>query len=168
MPGCPLQRISLTIGVTQDGGREVVGVMVGDSETEVFWAQFLRHLRERGLSCVRLGISDSHSALVKAIRKRRAARPATTAIWRVARAATEPVSPCVPRSMAVVPMTCDPAPASNRAGTYSRIVWAQMSRDEASIAGTRGRMRMPGRERSRGRPPRRQRRPARWLSGGPR
>ncbi|MGA5443327.1 IS256 family transposase, partial [Streptomyces griseoincarnatus] len=39
------------------------------SETEAFWAQFLRHLRERGLSGVRLVISDSHSGLVKAIRK---------------------------------------------------------------------------------------------------
>ncbi|MFC7900481.1 IS256 family transposase [Streptomyces griseoincarnatus] len=63
------QAIVIATGVTQDGGREVVGVMVGDSETEVFWAQFLRHLRERGLSGVRLVISDSHSGLVKAIRK---------------------------------------------------------------------------------------------------
>ncbi len=59
----------IATGVTQDGGREVVGVMVGDSETEAFWAQFRRHLRERGLSGVRLVISDSHSGLVKAIRK---------------------------------------------------------------------------------------------------
>ncbi|MFG3165277.1 IS256 family transposase [Streptomyces sp. NPDC048232] len=63
------QAIVIATGVTQDGGREVVGVLVGDSETEVFWAQFLRHLRERGLSGVRLVISDSHSGLVKAIRK---------------------------------------------------------------------------------------------------
>jgi transposase-like protein len=63
------QAIVIATGVTQDGGREVVGVMVGDSETEAFWAQFLRHLRERGLTGVRLVISDSHSGLVKAIRK---------------------------------------------------------------------------------------------------
>jgi len=37
------QAVVIATGVTQDGGREVVGVMVGDSETEVFWAQFLRH-----------------------------------------------------------------------------------------------------------------------------
>ncbi len=55
--------------VTQDGGREVVGVVAGDSETEAFWIRFLRHLRERGLSGVRPVISDSHSGLVKAIRK---------------------------------------------------------------------------------------------------
>ncbi len=43
--------------------------MVGDSETEVFWTQFLRHLRERGLGGVRLVLGDHHSGLVKAIRK---------------------------------------------------------------------------------------------------
>lgn len=43
--------------------------MVGDSETEVFWSEFLRSLRARGLSGVRLVIGDHHSGLVKAIRK---------------------------------------------------------------------------------------------------
>ena len=56
-------------GITEEGNREVLGVMVGDSETEVFWSAFLRSLRERGLTGVRLVISDSHSGLVKAIRK---------------------------------------------------------------------------------------------------
>jgi putative transposase len=39
------------------------------SETELFWTAFLRSLRERGLSGVRLVIGDHHSGLVKAIRK---------------------------------------------------------------------------------------------------
>jgi len=56
-------------GITEDGGREVLGVMVGDSETELFWTQFLRSLRERGLTGVRLVLGDNHSGLVKAIRK---------------------------------------------------------------------------------------------------
>jgi len=56
-------------GISEDGGREVLGVMVGDSETEAFWSEFLRSLRERGLGGVRLVISDSHSGLVAAIRK---------------------------------------------------------------------------------------------------
>ena len=43
--------------------------MVGDSETEVFWGEFLRSLRERGLTGVRLVIADHHSGLVKAVRK---------------------------------------------------------------------------------------------------
>jgi putative transposase len=63
------QAVVIATGVTEDGGREVLGVMVGDSETEAFWTEFLRSLRERGLSGVRLVISDSHSGLVKAIRK---------------------------------------------------------------------------------------------------
>lgn len=37
--------------------------------TAPFRAQFLRHLRERGPTGVRLVISDSHSSLVTAIRK---------------------------------------------------------------------------------------------------
>ncbi|TJZ98941.1 IS256 family transposase [Actinacidiphila oryziradicis] len=63
------QAVVVATGITQDGGREVLGVMVGDSETEVFWSEFLRSLRERGLSGVRLVIGDHHSGLVKAIRK---------------------------------------------------------------------------------------------------
>ncbi len=61
--------VVIATGITEDGGREVLGVMVGDSETEVFWTEFLRHLRERGLSGVRLVLADHHSGLVKAIRK---------------------------------------------------------------------------------------------------
>ncbi|MGW1365209.1 IS256 family transposase [Streptomyces chartreusis] len=63
------QAVIIATGITGDGGREVLGVMVGDSETEAFWTEFPRSLRERGLSGVRLVISDSHSGLVKAIRK---------------------------------------------------------------------------------------------------
>jgi putative transposase len=61
--------VVVATGITEDGGREVLGLMVGDSESEVFWSEFLRSLRERGLSGVRLVIGDHHSGLVKAIRK---------------------------------------------------------------------------------------------------
>ncbi|WP_371666775.1 IS256 family transposase [Streptomyces sp. NBC_00289] len=63
------QAVVIATGITEDGGREVLGLMVGDSETEAFWSEFLRSLRERGLSGVRLVIADHHSGLVKAIRK---------------------------------------------------------------------------------------------------
>ena len=56
-------------GITEDGGREVLGVMVGDSESEASWTAFLRSLRERGLGGVRLVIGDHHLGLVAAIRK---------------------------------------------------------------------------------------------------
>ncbi|MEY9988411.1 putative transposase [Streptomyces sp. V4I8] len=63
------QAVVIATGITEDGGREVLGTAVGDSESEAFWSEFLRSLRERGLSGVRLVIADHHSGLVKAIRK---------------------------------------------------------------------------------------------------
>ena len=61
--------VVVATGITEDGGREVLGVMIGDSETELFWTEFPRSLRERGLGGVRLVIGDHHLGLVKAIRK---------------------------------------------------------------------------------------------------
>jgi putative transposase len=52
--------------VSADGRREVLGCDVGDSETEAFWTEFLRDLRDRGLHGVQLVISDSHRGLIKA------------------------------------------------------------------------------------------------------
>lgn len=34
------QAVVIATGITEDGGREVLGLMVGDSETEVFWSEF--------------------------------------------------------------------------------------------------------------------------------
>jgi putative transposase len=53
--------------VSSDGRREVLGCAVGDSETEEFWTEFLRSLRDRGLAGVQLVISDSHRGLTNAI-----------------------------------------------------------------------------------------------------
>ena len=61
------QAVIIATGVAADGRREVLGCAVGDSEAEVFWAEFLRGLRERGLGGVQLVISDHHSGLRKAI-----------------------------------------------------------------------------------------------------
>nr|WP_231596279.1 transposase [Synechococcus sp. CBW1108] len=49
--------------------REFLGLKVGDSETEGFWSEFLASLRERGLTGVKLVISDAHVGLTKAIRR---------------------------------------------------------------------------------------------------
>src|SRR3954451_22085824 len=59
--------VVIATGVSADGRREVLGVDVGDSETEVFWTGFLRGLRDRGLGGVQLVISDSHRGLTGAI-----------------------------------------------------------------------------------------------------
>ena len=61
--------VVVATGVTAQGGREVLGVDVGDSEAETFWTAFLRSLKTRGLSGVRLVISDAHEGLRAAIRK---------------------------------------------------------------------------------------------------
>jgi putative transposase len=42
--------VVVATGVTADGGREVLGVDVGDSEDETFWTAFLRSLKTRGLT----------------------------------------------------------------------------------------------------------------------
>ena len=59
--------VVVATGVAVDGNREVLGVDVGDSEDEVFWTAFLRRLRDRGLTGVRLVISDAHSGLKAAV-----------------------------------------------------------------------------------------------------
>jgi transposase-like protein len=59
--------VVVATGVSMTGGREVLGVAVGDSEDKAFWSEFLRSLRERGLSGVRLVISDHHLGLMAAV-----------------------------------------------------------------------------------------------------
>jgi transposase-like protein len=59
--------VVVVTGVTANGDREVLGCDVGDSEDGAFWTAFLRSLRERGLSGVRLVISDHHLGLKAAI-----------------------------------------------------------------------------------------------------
>ena len=61
--------VVVATAVAADGNREVLDLSVGDSEDEVFWTQFLRRLRDRGLSGVRLVISDAHAGLKAAISK---------------------------------------------------------------------------------------------------
>src|SRR3954451_2030907 len=61
--------VVVATGITADGGREVLGLDVGDSEDEVFWRTFLTELKKRGLSGVRLVISDQHAGLVAALKR---------------------------------------------------------------------------------------------------
>ncbi|WP_405987933.1 IS256 family transposase [Streptomyces sp. NBC_00986] len=62
------QAAVIATGISATGHREILGLMVGDSESKPFWTKFLRSLRARGLENVQLVISDSHSGLVAAIR----------------------------------------------------------------------------------------------------
>jgi transposase-like protein len=61
--------VVIATGVSATGHREILGLDVGDSENEVFWREFLRRLRARGLDGVKLVISDQHAGLVAAIKR---------------------------------------------------------------------------------------------------
>ena len=53
--------------VHETGRREIIGLDVGEAETEAFWTEFLRGLVARGLVGVQLAISDAHAGLKAAI-----------------------------------------------------------------------------------------------------
>jgi putative transposase len=57
--------VLVAIGVDEEGFREVLGVAEGAKEDTASWTAFLRHLKERGLSGVRLFISDKCLGLVE-------------------------------------------------------------------------------------------------------
>ena len=54
-------------GVHETGRREIIGLDVGEAETEAFWREFLRGLVARGLVGVQLAISDAHPGLKAAL-----------------------------------------------------------------------------------------------------
>lgn len=55
--------VTIAVGVNTDGRREVLGMAIGPSEAETFWTDFLRDLVRRGLSGVKLVISDAHEGI---------------------------------------------------------------------------------------------------------
>lgn len=59
--------VLVAIGVDQEGYRQVLGVSEGAKEDAASWRNFLRHLKERGLSGVRLVTSDKCLGLVEAL-----------------------------------------------------------------------------------------------------
>jgi putative transposase len=59
--------VIIATAVNTDGRREILGLGIGPSEAAVFWGDFLRTLKQRGLAGVKLVISDSHEGLKSAI-----------------------------------------------------------------------------------------------------
>jgi transposase-like protein len=59
--------VLVAIGVDQEGFRQVLGVAEGIKEDAASWRNFLRHLKERGLTGVRLVTSDKCLGLVEAL-----------------------------------------------------------------------------------------------------
>jgi len=63
------QSTLIAIGINAKGYREILGLMIGNSELESSWSEFLAWLKGRGLRGVDLVVSDDHGGLVKAIRR---------------------------------------------------------------------------------------------------
>lgn len=67
--GVEVQKVAVlvAIGVNADGHREILGICEGMQEDKESWLSFLRHLKSRGLSGVRLVVSDKCVGLVEAV-----------------------------------------------------------------------------------------------------
>jgi len=56
-------------GVTAEGVREILGLRLGDSESEATWADMFTWLKTRGLHGVEFLVSDDHAGLVQAVQR---------------------------------------------------------------------------------------------------
>jgi transposase-like protein len=59
----------IAVAANTEGRREIVGLHIGPSEAEPFWSFFLKGLLRRGLTGVKLVVSDAHEGLKAAIAK---------------------------------------------------------------------------------------------------
>jgi putative transposase len=59
--------VTIAVAVNTDGRRAVLGMDIGLSEAETFWLDFLRKWKRRGLSGVKLVISDAHEGIKAAV-----------------------------------------------------------------------------------------------------
>ncbi len=58
----------IATGINEDGYREILGLQLGDSESERSWSDFFTWLKGRGLHGVDLVVSDNHGGLTAAVR----------------------------------------------------------------------------------------------------
>ena len=59
----------IVTGVRDDGYREILGARIADGEDELFWSGLFQDLADRGLSGVKLVVSDGHKGIRKAVEK---------------------------------------------------------------------------------------------------
>jgi len=59
----------IVTGIKDDGYREIFGARIADGEDELFWSGLFQDLTDRGLSGVKLVISDGHKGIQKAVEK---------------------------------------------------------------------------------------------------
>ena len=55
--------------VNAEGNREILGVRIGDSESESFWRETFEWLKDRGIKDVAFVTSDDHRGMVKALNR---------------------------------------------------------------------------------------------------
>lgn len=61
--------VMIATGINLEGYRELLGLMIGDTESEASWGEFFHHLKQRGLRGVEMITSDHHGGLVRAVRQ---------------------------------------------------------------------------------------------------
>lgn len=59
----------IVTGIRDDGYREILGARIADGEDELFWSGLFQDLTDRGLSGVKLVISDGHKGIHKAVER---------------------------------------------------------------------------------------------------
>jgi putative transposase len=63
------QAVLVVMGYTRAGRREILDWRLADSESEASWGELFRDLKDRGLTGVRLLVSDAHRGIVAAARR---------------------------------------------------------------------------------------------------
>ena len=61
--------LMIAMALRPDGRKEIVGFDVADREETATWESFLRSLRSRGMSCVRMFTSDAHEGILAALER---------------------------------------------------------------------------------------------------
>lgn len=59
----------IAIGINEQGQREIIGMMISENESLNTWNNFFEYLKARGLSGLKMVISDAHKGLVSAIKE---------------------------------------------------------------------------------------------------
>ena len=59
----------IAVAANTEGRREIIGLGIGPSEAETFWADFLKRLTKRPAQHVKLVISDAHEGLKAAVQR---------------------------------------------------------------------------------------------------
>lgn len=62
-----LLSVLLATGINREGYREILGLMIGDSESEATWSEFFDRLKARRLNGEDIVVLDDHKGLVKAV-----------------------------------------------------------------------------------------------------